>query len=397
MVLLAHLFDAEAKVCFEEAARLNPKEPLWPYALGQIAKVRDPERAPALLRRAARAAEAGHSAEHRDEYWLQLAEVLLEHERREEAESIFREVRRRDPKNLRAALGLAMIVKESNPDKARALFEEAHASPFAQKAAAGQLAVLARAAGDLKAADRYEQEVAGLEADKPWPDPLLDVTADMIVGRRGRERRITLLEQEGARERKPEERIKRYQEAADLELEQVEKAPTARAYAGAAVNLSRVVKERRKLGVPLQSANHARPLALMRQALELDPEGVQTNYTLALVLLQRAQEEGGSRAMLREAVTHAKKAAQGKRDHAGAYRVWGQALLLLREPAAAVEPLRTGLACRPGDFDMQLALGEALLATGKAKEAREHLENARRLKPGDPLLRAALERADAGK
>jgi tetratricopeptide (TPR) repeat protein len=375
MVLLANLFDKEAADCFEEAARLDPHEPRWPYALGVIARKRDPERAPALLRRAAEA--AGTGSEEANDFWLELAEALLEQQHTEEAEEIFLGVRRREPRNLRAALGLARVARAAgDADKARALFEEAHASPYAKKTAAGGLAALARARGDQAAARRYEKEAATAD-EPPWPDPALrDVTVRMIVGRRGRERRISELEKQ-----------KRYAEAAELYLKQIEKEPSAKAYVGAALNLSRATRD------------YERALSLMRKAIELDPDGVQTNHVLALALLMRAQQredESGAmpKDMLREAVEHAKKAVQAKPDHAHACWVWGQALLFLGRPAEAVAPLRQGVACLPDDFELQLALGEALLATKQAKEARAHLENARHLNPNAPRLKALIERAD---
>src|SRR5262249_47782721 len=53
LMLLAHLFDREADVCFLEAARLAPTDARWPYARGLIALKRDAEKAPPLLRQAA--------------------------------------------------------------------------------------------------------------------------------------------------------------------------------------------------------------------------------------------------------------------------------------------------------------------------------------------------------
>jgi len=375
MVFLANLFDREADFCFAEAARLDPKEPRWPYGRGVIAQARDRERAPALLRQAAEAAESW--PERRSDFWLRLAESLLEVQRTEEAEAVYLDVRRHHPSNARAALGLAMIARAAGDlDRARSLFEEAHADQHAKKAAATQLAALARAAGDLKAADRYEREVRAAKADPPWSDPLLDVTTRMAVGVRGRERRISELEYH-----------ERYAEAAEAYLKQIEEAPTAKAYTGAAVNLARP-----------PTRDFARALSLMRKAIELEPDGVQTNYTLGLVLLLRAQQEEEvngvlPREMVREAVARAKKAVEGKPDHGGACWVWGRALILLREPAEAIAPLRQGVASRPDDAELQLALGEALLATGRAKQAKTHLENARQLKPDDRRPGPLIERA----
>jgi predicted Zn-dependent protease len=62
------------------------------------------------------------------------------------------------------------------------------------------------------------------------------------------------------------------------------------------------------------------------------------------------------------------------------------------EAAAAVEPLMKGVACRPEVFNLQLALGEALLEAKRLPEAATHLKNAQKLDPKDPRPGQALER-----
>src|SRR5439155_26324020 len=134
-------------------------------------------------------------------------------------------------------------------------------------------------------------------------------------------------------------------------------------------------------------------LGLLREALRLDPDSAQAHYTLALVQFGRAEKEwkqspGSAQAKewLRDTVTHAQRAAELKPDTARNYLHWGLALKYLGEPTAAVAPLRKGVACRPVDFDLQLALGEVLLETGQRQEAETYLENARQLDPKDKRL-----------
>jgi Flp pilus assembly protein TadD len=71
---------------------------------------------------------------------------------------------------------------------------------------------------------------------------------------------------------------------------------------------------------------------------------------------------------------------------------WGLSLIYLGESGAAVTPLQMAVACQPGDFDAQLALGEACLTIGNSKDAKTHLENAARINPNDPRPTQALER-----
>ncbi len=133
--------------------------------------------------------------------------------------------------------------------------------------------------------------------------------------------------------------------------------------------------------------------------MQLDPDNAQPYYALALILYDRAEKEWqrspGSpqaRDWFREVVEQARRATARRTDHARAYLFWGLALKYLGEPAAAVAPLRQGLACRAGDFELQLALGEALLDAGQIQEAETCLENARRLEPKDSRPDRALQR-----
>jgi tetratricopeptide (TPR) repeat protein len=378
MILLAHLFDREADRCFAEAARLDPREARWPYARGRIALKRDPDRAVPLLREAvARAAgPADHSAMR-----LELAEALLERQEVDEAERIFREEWERRRDNGRAALGLGLVaLARDDAAGARKYLEMARASDGARKQATVQLAALARARGDVAAAGAYEREAAALAEDPRWPDPILDETARLRVGRRGREREIDELEKQH-----------RYAEAVAAYQAELQEQPTPRAYVGAAMNLARL-------------HDYGQAVPLLREAVRLDPGNTQAQYTLALVQFTRAEKEWqqapGSaevKGWFREAVEHARRATELKPDHAQAYLFWGLALKYLGEPAGAVPPLRQGVACRPENLELQLALGEALLESGQGREAETYLENARRLDPNDPRPVRDLERLRAPK
>ena len=121
------------------------------------------------------------------------------------------------------------------------------------------------------------------------------------------------------------------------------------------------------------------------------PHNVQAQYSLALMLFSMAEREwqhapGSDQAKkwLAEAVEHGRRAAERKPDHARAYLSWGLALKYLGKSADSVPILRKGVACRPEDFELQLALGEALAATGQTEEAETYLENARSLDAKDP-------------
>jgi tetratricopeptide (TPR) repeat protein len=375
----ANLFDRPADQCFEEAARLDPDDARWPYARGVIALKRDPGNAVALLRQAAAASEPG--PEYVSNARLLLAEALLERRELDEAERLFTAEANHPAGNARATLGLGLVAR-ARGDEARAerYLIDARASQHTRIQATIQLAAVARARGDTATAVAMEKEAAAMPDDRPWPDPLMERLAELRVGRRARERAIDELE-----------RDRRYDLAADMYLSQAREQPTVAAYCGAAVNFARLHE-------------YDRAAEVAREAIRLDEKSSQGHYTLALVQFTRAEKElarspgsAAAKDWLREASKAAERATELKPDHGQAYLFWGVSLKLLGEPAAAVEPLRKGIACQPDHMLLHLSLGEALTETGNLPEAETYLENARRVAPDDPRVSQAIDRLRAKK
>jgi tetratricopeptide (TPR) repeat protein len=411
LLLLAHQFDRDADFCLAQAARLAPKDPMWPYARASIASKNEPQQVVPLLRQATEAG-ATWPDQMRSVLGLALAEALLAQGELDEAEALCQQELQRSPRHPRVALGLGMIAAaRGNREAATEFLSRARESPFARKKATVRLAALARTRGDIAAADAYELEIAQTPFDPPWPDPLRDALAQMEVGRRARDRLVARLEQEG-----------RYAEAAQLYLEQLAKQPTLEAYVGAGLNLSRL-------------KNYDKALPLLRKAAQLDPNSAHAHYPLALALFDRAERAlrrwrlslfgadtasagcdplGNGplqsaaalfpgrieltppadpiKAWFTEAREHAQRAAELEPEHADAYLFWGLALKHRGEPQAAIAPLKKGVACRPTSLELQLALGEVLLDNGQLPEASTHLELAHRLDPNDPRVAQALQR-----
>jgi tetratricopeptide (TPR) repeat protein len=239
--------------------------------------------------------------------------------------------------------------------------------PYVRQRATIQLATRARARGDAAEAKRLQAEGDALPLDSFWHDPLIVELNELRAGRRGRELRIELLENSG-----------RFSDAAEVYLQQAARAPAAPAFTGAGVNLARI-------------GEFERAQESLDRALELDPKNTQAQYTMALVLFTRAERAKGENtdneqvpAWFKKVVVHAKRATELKPDHAQAYLFWGLALKHLGDPAAAVDPLKKGLACRPDLFELQLSMGEVLAATGSAGDARTHLKRAQLIRPDDP-------------
>ena len=375
-LLLANQFERESDRCFEEAARLDPANPRWPYARARIAVKRDTARAPELLRRTL---AVGNGDPFRVHAQLALADLLLEQGKHDEAASLYREVPDADAARARADLGLGQIALAARDfDAAQRHLSRAVADARSARAARALLAELARGRGDEAQAAAHEKAAAAVESAPPWPDPLLEYVVSLQVGQRARLRQAEEFERDG-----------RHAEAAELHLQCLARERTARSLVGAGFNLA-------------QSGSLDRGLALMREGVQKDPSDARNCTRLASVLFAVAELElhrspGSSRARpwLEEAATHARRAAEAKPDFAPAYLYWGLSYKLLGDPKASVDPLRKGVAVRPDDFEMNLGLGQVLAASGNPAEAERWLRNAREIDPKDP--RPERELAAIGK
>ncbi len=381
-VLLAQQFDREANVCLGEANRLDPADPRWLYAHCIIVLKRDPDNAVAQLRHAARVADAAAGAwpDYRLAVRLLMAEALLERGQLDEAERIFQAEAMRDARNARVALALGRIALARDDDaRAAQMLAIAQSSPHARRQATALLAQIARRRGDKVLADAYERKLAQLSGDAPWPDPLLDETSSMMVGPRGWQRHIKWLEQH-----------QRHAEAAEVCLKRLEQDPRG--------SLRRRGPELRQAarvrsGIRAVAGCRARRSQQRRCALLARAGPVLPCRARLADAPRGAAAQGVAARSGRARPAH----AEVRPGHAKTYMVWGLALKLLGRPAEAVAPLRQGVACNPGDLELQLGLGQVLLETGHGAEAQAYLENARRLAPpGDARPAQALALARQG-
>jgi tetratricopeptide (TPR) repeat protein len=313
---------------------------------------------------------------------LRLAEALLEREELAEAEELFQREWRKHTGDPRAAFGLGLIAQaRGRTDAAEKYLTAARKSPTACKQATAQLAALARKRGDLQAAAGLEQEFASMPDEAPpWPDPLVTELSRRRVGASALAQTLVQLEAEH-----------RFREAANVYIQQIKIQPTAQNYVGAGLNA-------------VLSGHTEYGLQLLHEGIRLDPERAYSHFALAQAMVQaamsereRAPESPNASARLLEAATAARRATELRPDDAPAYLLWGHALMKRGDWSAAIAPLRQGVAIRPEMFDLQLALGEALLEAGHLREAEIHLKNARQLDAKDERPAKSLRRIQQGK
>jgi tetratricopeptide (TPR) repeat protein len=381
MVFLAHALPNEADVCFAEAARLDPGSPKWPYGRGVLLFDRDPV---PFLQRAADLADA--LPDYRAPVRLRLAEALLERQRLDEAERLFRDVFQRavgtgekgpaHDAHMRAALGLGMIAlargEEAEADDYLKLVRDSH-SPFATRKTTVQLAILARVRGADKTAEDYERKAATLPNDASWPDPFFDEVMQLLVGRHARSKRAEDMEKMGD-----------FAGAAELNRQSIERDPSALAYTAAGINFLR-------MGQPDQA------LKYLREGTRRFPDSPSVHFGLAQVQMTRgsiaAQQSPGSsqsRDAFRDAAQEARRAAELRPMFSSAYVLWGQALMNLDKPDEAVVPFRQAVEVAPEKIDLHLALGEAHMQAGQYAEAENCFLDAQKINPNDQRPSQAL-------
>ncbi|HEY7328794.1 MAG TPA: tetratricopeptide repeat protein [Gemmataceae bacterium] len=182
-VLLAHSFNHEANLCFQQAELLDPAEPAWPYLQGVELFAYDPEACIPCLERAVR-----RCSERQVVPRLLLAEALLERGRLDEAEALVARVPSADPYNmLRARLLLGRLeILRQNPRAALTQLEACRDSVHSRKRALALCAGAWNQLGEMDKAVAEQRSAADLPDDLPWPDPYYEKVVKLQTGLRAR-------------------------------------------------------------------------------------------------------------------------------------------------------------------------------------------------------------------
>jgi tetratricopeptide (TPR) repeat protein len=272
MLLQAHGLNAEAAACYEQAERLNPDEPRWPYLHAYLV-ADDPPQALGLWRRAAELSE--RRGETTDAPQLRRADACLEQGLFDEAGEAYRALLDRRPDHPHALLGLARLaLRRGRPGYALDHLRRCADSPWA-RSAARRLAAQARGRlGDRPAELPRKGREPEPPPDRPWPDPWADELAALRVGRQARVMRLQQLQAEG-----------RLAEAAGLARQVVEEYPDV-----GWLELGRV---------RLAKQEWAGAEAALREALGRDPESAEAAFALGQALLGQQKYDEAARTFRR--------------------------------------------------------------------------------------------------
>ncbi len=363
-----------AETCFAQAEKLEPKETRWAYLRGETYLTRDPDAALPHLRRAAELWSRGEPAHVAP--WLRLAELLLERGDLDEADKYLRRALDADPSNpaVHLQLGLLFAARDNLATAHKHLLKAEH-SPYTQRRACAQLAVVCQRLGEKKASEEFAARAAALPLDNDWIDPFVAECLLLAVGKTEKLRRVERLEGRGD-----------WHQAIELQREVLAKTPDAHVAVALGRNLLRVGD--------LEGAEES-----LRAALKCEREQIQATYLLGQLALLRAKqaeqntEPKRAKAAYQQAIHQADAVIARKPDHALSHGLRGLALRAMGQREEGLASLRRAVACGPELADAHLNLGEALAEDAQIEEARQHLEQAVHLAgPDDARPRRALEK-----
>jgi tetratricopeptide (TPR) repeat protein len=359
MVFDQHRFLSEARACFSEAERLDPREVRWPYLIAQIDRLENRPGAIAELERALAIDE------HNPMVRLHLAELLLEQGELADAHRHFQRVAENSETQVplaqaRATLGLARLaLRRDELGPALELAQRAEQTLPAMKAPHVVLAEIHLRRGDHAAAQREQRKLAVL-ADLKWPDPYLEEVEQLSVDVHAR---IDLARRFLAQDRSAE--------GLALLREMVEANPQS---TPARISLGQAHLRRQEWRLAQQA---------FEQALALDPGDATSLAELGFALSRQNQ--------LERAVECYHQAIARNAQNPENYYQLGYCEFQRGRLAESIEALRTAVRVRPHFALAWRELGQILAQHGEGKEARVCLQRAVDLAPDDESARKLLD------
>lgn len=378
MAFEAHEQAAEAVTCYRRAAGLDPTDPRWLYLLArQLARGGDSDREEAvrLYRQAADCQP--RSSTHRNTVRLTLADLLTELGRGDEAAPLYDQAYSSDPADPWAAYRMGMALSEKGEaERAAAILVGLSNSPYARKKSAIAMAELSRRAGKVKEAEGFDSAANLFPPDARWANPYSAEVGDLRRGRRH------LMDRYTAEEAAQDERALVH--TATALADQYPSAETQMLLLRALVN----------------AGEYQGAVAVADDLLRTD-EGkrlVTAHSFLGLArlgLADQAEAEGrkaDADRILAQAADALSESVRLKPDYAPGYLYRAKALLRLGRMKEAEYAARSGIGCRPEEWEGYQTLADVLVATNRKAEAITTLEQAVKLAhPNEPRPRQALQ------
>jgi tetratricopeptide (TPR) repeat protein len=357
MILQGHGLSIEAaNVCFAQAERLDPREPRWPYYQATSRMNTQPDAALPKLQRAVEICDCVPDAPR-----LQLAEMLLERGRLQDAAEQFQRVLQKDPDNASAFLGLGRVAFERGElEQGISHLGRAVADPHTRKAAHALLAQIHERLGNKVAAEQDLHRAEELPNDASWPDRFQDEIRKLRVGKQVSLARADQLLHQSL-----------YPQALQLLQRTVQDYPDS---AWAWVMMGRAYLGKKDL----PAAERA-----LQKATELGPKLAEAQFYLGVAFFIQKHYPAATSCF--------RKATQLKPDFALAHYNLGHSLKEQGDDAGALAAFRTAISCQPDYGAAHYNLATLLVKKGQRDEALVHLRHAVQLNPADPQAKRLLE------
>jgi len=361
MVLYVYEFLDESFAAYATAARLDPREPQWPYLRALALLPRDAEAALADLKRAAELAGANPDAPR-----LRLAETLAERGHSEEAAKQFDELLRARPDHTAAMVGLAHLkLASGRPAEARGLLERCLRDPHTIRTAHSLLAVAAQSLGDTATADKAARRARALPLDRGWPDPFRDALGARRIDLPGRLNRA-----------------RQFLDAGDVKAAHPLLEQLLRENPGNAEGWLLFARAR------MESKDCPGAEKALMEHIRLAPGTVNGHFHLGVALL--CQERYA------EAAESFERAVQIKPDFGEAHYNLGFALARAGRGREALQRFRDAIRFSPEFIHAYILLADLLHQTGARDEAAQVVQRALELDPGDARAKVLRERIQGG-
>jgi tetratricopeptide (TPR) repeat protein len=362
MVLYVYEFLDESLAAYATAARLDPREPRWPYLRALALLPRDAEAGLADLKQAAELAGVNPDAPR-----LRLAETLAERGQSAEAAKHFDELLRVRPDHAAAMVGLARLkLSAGRPAEARGLLERCLRDPHTIRTAHSLLAAAAQSLGDTATAENAARRARSLPLDRGWPDPFRDELGARRIDLPGRLNRARQL-----------------LDAGDVKAAQPLLDQLLREHSGNAEGWLLLARTR------MESKDCPGAETALREHIRLASGTVNGHFHLGVALL--CQERYA------EAAESFERAVQIKPDFGEAHYNLGFALARAGRGRDALQPFRDAIRFSPEFIDAYILLADLLHQTGARDEAGHVIQRALELDPGDERARILRERIQGGK
>jgi tetratricopeptide (TPR) repeat protein len=355
-------FLPEARTCYIEAARLDPRSARWAHLLGLLQLQEQPDLAISNLTSAAQL-----SAPTNDAPRLRLAQALVEFGRFSEATNHLMPLLAANPQHAAARLELARVrFAENQTSTASDLLAPCLTNPFTARAGTLLSSQIKARQGEPEAAAALARQAGHMPKPFDWPDSFLR-------------------EVQGLRA----DRTRRSDQVNALLLQQ--RLPDAEA---ALSNLLQALPEDPEglllLGrLRIQQRRCAEAEAILQRLLGVHPDSL--NGLVQLGLARYCQSHW------KEATAAFEQAVALKPDFAQAHYNLGLAHAQAGDSPGAISSFRQAIRCTPGDPGPWVAMTEEFLNAGKLEDARAGLEHLERLQPRHPAIMPLRDRLRSGR